>query len=970
MSKRFGEASKNKIFALLCIFILVLFASCGGGGGGGGGAVSFAPNSNMPHNGGDAGGWGTGAETGGGFGGTSIEEANATLLIGQVPALDVTNVNIVLYVNGTRFEINNVNETTTTEVLPKISIGDTVSGTAYIYVAGEAQPREALLDPQAIGFHNTLKFKVPYKYECIDKGTTIETGTYFYADGIDLSSRTTARIAGWLCSDGTMHYGSQVNGVRGDITLTSVYEVAVTSNINEISKPSNLISALGLTADSSGAPLKPAAAQLYVYGSDNYSFSYNSNLIDVSAAGVVTIANGHTPPLAGETVSITVTDNDDTALFAAIDLTLSSQCVLAMYKDKASHDAGAGAAPDYTKFFGGSGGATSSGNLYALAGSLIEARKSALTQNPEQISDWQQTTPSSAKPGKTVSIDVTADTKLYALYSITVSSNVPQISKPSELLALLIDQNKIGTQDSAGTLVMPKSAQLTVTGSDSWSFEYDASKVSVNSSTGVVTVAAGANPSIRGENVTITVKDDNDPTITNNCTIKICSQAVCAIYIDKATCDANGTPGYTKILDNTVSSLVPPSMNVKPYDLVGSQFVSQHGGTISGWKDPDYTSVGATTSEYSVSGDKKIYAGWAITGIDTSERTLWRYTGVNNDNQTVITKPGSGYSSKWKDSTLVGSRINTSFSGNNVTISVTNLAVLDPLKKNATLDGEYQAIYQIYKSDDPASFTEIPITVKDAIYVDDDGELHFTTGATIPSTLMISTLWGGKTVTKIADNAFFGNTNIQEVTINGPIEVGQNAFKNCPNLTTVSVLGAAKLGYYAFGGCALLNDVTLNGAIESEQYSFSDCPSLTTVSLSNIKTFGFGMFCHAPLNNVSITNINPSDMIQRINGVDEKVWSNVFWYANGTSETGYPAVDSTARAVVRIPRGFTRIGGFTAAHIKEVHIPNTVTSMEDYGFDYFAGDIYFEGTQAEWDALKDSRSNISPSRVNMHYNQY
>ncbi|MBR4823285.1 MAG: hypothetical protein IKZ86_00665, partial [Spirochaetaceae bacterium] len=630
----------------MCIFVCLLFASCGGGGGGGGGgAVSFAPNSNMPHNGGDAGGWGTGAETGGGFGGTSIEEANATLLIGQVPALDVTNVNIVLYVNGGRFEINNVNETTTTEVLPKISIGDTVSGTAYIYVAGEAQPREALLDPQAIGFHNTLKFKVPYKYECIDKGTTIETGTYFYADGIDLSARTTARIAGWLCSDGTMHYGSQVNGVRGDISLTSVYEVAVTSNITEISKPSDLISALGLTADSSGAPLKPAAAQLYVYGSDNYSFSYNSNLIDVSAAGVVTIANGHTPPPAGETVSITVTDNDDTALFAAIDLTLSSQCVLAMYKDKASHDAGA--APDYTKFFGGSGGATSSGNLYALAGALIEANKSALTQNPEQISDWQQTTPVSAKPGKTGSIDVTADTKLYALYSITVSSNVPQISKPSTLLAQLIADNQIGTQDSAGTLIMPRSAQLTITGSDDYYFDYEPSQVDV-SPTGVVTIAVSADPSIRGEDATITVVDRNDHTIRNNCTIKICSQAVCAIYINKTFCD-NNTPGYTKILDNTVSSLVPPSMNVKPYDLVGSQFVSQHGGTISGWKDPDYTSVGATTSEYSVSGDKKIYAGWAITGIDTSERTLWRYTGVNNDNQTVITKPGSGYSSKWKD---------------------------------------------------------------------------------------------------------------------------------------------------------------------------------------------------------------------------------------------------------------------------------------------------------------------------------
>ena len=719
MSKRFGEASKNKIFALLCIFILVLFASCGGGGGGGGGAVSYAPNSNMPHNGGGVNGWGTGTQTGGGFGGTSIEEQNATLLIGQVPALDVTNVNIVLYVNGEHFEINNVNETTTTEVLPKISIGDTVSGTAYIYVVGEEQPREALLDPQAIGFDNTLKFKVPYKYRCIDRDTVVDTGTYFYTDGIDLSAYTGVRVAGWLCSDGTMHYGGYVSGVRGDIELTSVYKIAVTSDVPEISSPSSLITTLGITQDSGGVTLKPATAQLSVYGSDNYTYSVTpSGKVDLNS-GVVSIASGYTPPLTGETVTITVTDNDDPTLYATVDITLSSQCVLAMYKDKASH--GAEFSPDYTKIIGGSDGTTASGNLYALAGALIEANKGAQTGNTEQISDWKRTTPVSAKPGKTGSIDVTADTKLYALYSITVSSNVPQISKPSTLLAQLIADNQIGTQDSAGTLVMPASAQLTITGSDDYYFDYEPSQVDV-SSTGVVTIAISADPSIRGEDATITVVDRNDHTIRNNCTIKICSQAVCAIYIDKATCDANGMPGYTKILDNTVDSSTSPSMNVTPVSLIGATFESQKVKTISAWQyvSSPFTPM-AREGALLVSGDRKIYAGWPIDGIDTSERILWRYTGVTNDNQTVIDRTSGSYSSKWSNSSLVGSRFNTSVSGNNVTISVTNLAVLDPLKKNATLDGVYQAMYQIYKSDDPASFTEIPITVKDAIYVDDDG---------------------------------------------------------------------------------------------------------------------------------------------------------------------------------------------------------------------------------------------------------
>ena len=67
MSKCFGETSRNKIFALLCIFICLLFASCGGGGGGGGGgAVSYAPDSNTHHNGGDE------HQIGGGIGGEHV----------------------------------------------------------------------------------------------------------------------------------------------------------------------------------------------------------------------------------------------------------------------------------------------------------------------------------------------------------------------------------------------------------------------------------------------------------------------------------------------------------------------------------------------------------------------------------------------------------------------------------------------------------------------------------------------------------------------------------------------------------------------------------------------------------------------------------------------------------------------------------------------------------------------------------
>lgn len=225
------------IYILLTVVFVVLIASCGGGGGGGGGMVAFAPDNNMPNNGGDAGGWGTGTDTGGGgIGGSTIQEDNATLLLGQSAALSYQKVDIDLVVNGEHFAINNVTATTTTEVLPNIPLGATVSGTATIYLIN-GTTRTALLEMTEIGIHNNLVFKVPYNYTCVDASSVAEitSGTYFSRDGIDLSSFTNHPIIGWKCQeDGSVHAGGYITGVRGDITLEPLFDTGVTYNITYV----------------------------------------------------------------------------------------------------------------------------------------------------------------------------------------------------------------------------------------------------------------------------------------------------------------------------------------------------------------------------------------------------------------------------------------------------------------------------------------------------------------------------------------------------------------------------------------------------------------------------------------------------------------------------------------------------------------------------------------------------------------
>ena len=259
----------RKICLLLittCLIISGLTTACGGGGGG---AVSFQDNPGF-HNGGGNSGWGTGNQTCDGFGGSVIE--NGELLISQMAALpDITSVRIELVINGVAQEAIIADATTKTDVLPKIKIGDKVSGRAYIYRA-DAEPRVAELDQTEIALHNTLKFKVPYNYECYDyTNTLVAQGTYYARDGINLSAQTVSPITGWQSDDGIKHYGSHLGGLRGDVILTALYgspdcaiEVTPASGAIEVAtgvyKITDLSQSFGFTL--SGYSSLPATASL------------------------------------------------------------------------------------------------------------------------------------------------------------------------------------------------------------------------------------------------------------------------------------------------------------------------------------------------------------------------------------------------------------------------------------------------------------------------------------------------------------------------------------------------------------------------------------------------------------------------------------------------------------------------------------------------------------------------------------
>ena len=217
----------NLIKTAVIVLAVLLACSCGGGGGGGG-MVAFAPSDGTTslHNGGDSSGWGTGNQTGNGFNpqGQSIEESESGPLFSQMAALDVSTVDIRLTINNVEQPLIVADETTPKSVLPKIKPGTMVHGSAVIHLKN-GTTRTAYLDETEAQLNGALKFKVPYFYTCKKaNGAIITSGEYFFSDGINLLNFMEGGIAGWQCTnDGSMHDGSHVTGVRGDITLVPYY---------------------------------------------------------------------------------------------------------------------------------------------------------------------------------------------------------------------------------------------------------------------------------------------------------------------------------------------------------------------------------------------------------------------------------------------------------------------------------------------------------------------------------------------------------------------------------------------------------------------------------------------------------------------------------------------------------------------------------------------------------------------------
>lgn len=270
-------------------------------------------------------------------------------------------------------------------------------------------------------------------------------------------------------------------------------------------------------------------------------------------------------------------------------------------------------------------------------------------------------------------------------------------------------------------------------------------------------------------------------------------------------------------------------------------------------------------------------------------------------------------------------------------------------------------------------------------------------------------------VESIRELAFSGCTGLIAIELpSSLINIGDNAFSGCTGLTRVELPNGLKsIGYHAFMSCSALTAIEIPDTVEKvDQGAFVACSSLTSITVSSdndvYKSLGNCLYekksktliagCKTsviPAGIISIgfeafagcdglTEITLPKSMEDIDGsafimctdlssieVDSE---NKTYYSenNCVIERATNTLKLGCKTSV-IPDSVTSIGNFafrSCPGLTSITIPDSVTSI---GVGAFSGctaltDVYFTGTEEEWDAINFQIGNDDLMLATIHYN--
>ncbi len=221
-------------------------------------------------------------------------------------------------------------------------------------------------------------------------------------------------------------------------------------------------------------------------------------------------------------------------------------------------------------------------------------------------------------------------------------------------------------------------------------------------------------------------------------------------------------------------------------------------------------------------------------------------------------------------------------------------------------------------------------------------------------------------VTSIRDSVFNSCDSLKSVTIPDSVtKIGSSAFCQCYSLTDVAIPeNVTAIDNYAFERCKKLTKIIIPESVTTiGNEAFSGCVSLTSITIpDSVTTMGD----YVLLGCDSLTNIEVSEdniVYSSTDGVlFNKDKTTLIQYPIGNDRTSYTVPDS----VISI----ANYAFFDGDSLTNITIPASVTTI---GYNTFGNcdslaDVYYYGTEEQWNNISISNSNELLLNATIHYN--